>query len=75
MKKLVVALAVSAVLSSCHYLQGEARETLEANEKYKSEKAEYSVNRANVDVPKSEAAAPANDSTKVEAASPAAETK
>jgi hypothetical protein len=75
MKKLVVVLATSAILSSCHYLQGEARETLETNEKYKSEKAEYSVNRANVDVPKSEAAAPANDSSSADAALPAAEKK
>lgn len=75
MKKLFVALAVSAVLSSCHYLQGEARETLETNEKYKSEKAEYSVNRANVEIPKSEADAPAATAADSTSAAPAAETK
>ncbi|MFN4083540.1 MAG: hypothetical protein ACK4K9_07915 [Bacteroidia bacterium] len=54
MKKIFLVLFVAATLSSCHYLQGEARETLETNEKYKSEKADYSVNRANVSVQKEE---------------------
>jgi ABC-type uncharacterized transport system auxiliary subunit len=48
MKKLVAILAISASLSACHYGTEEAQKTLDANEQYKSEKADYSVNRANV---------------------------
>jgi hypothetical protein len=55
------ALAVS--LASCHYGQNEAKETLERNEQYKTEKADYSVNRAGNGATKSESATPA-DSTK-----------
>jgi hypothetical protein len=32
--------------TSCHYGENEAKETIERNEKYKSEKQDYSVNRA-----------------------------
>lgn len=46
MKKLVAAAALVATLSACHYGQNEAKETLERNEQYKNEKADYSVNRA-----------------------------
>jgi hypothetical protein len=48
MKKLVLALAAVASLSitACHYGQEEAGKTLERNEQYKGDKAEYSVNRA-----------------------------
>lgn len=48
MKKLVFALAAVAVLSitACHYGQEEAEKTLERNDQYKGDKAEYSVNRA-----------------------------
>jgi len=48
MKKLVFALAAVALLSltACHFRQEEAKETLERNELYKGDKAEYSVNRA-----------------------------
>ena len=66
MKKLAIALATVSVfaLTSCHYGQGEAKETLGRNEQYKSEKADYSVNRAGGDAPKEEVAAPvATDST------------
>ena len=60
MKKLAIAFATLSVfaITSCHYGQGEAKETLERNEQYKSEKADYSVNRAGADAPKEEAAAP-----------------
>lgn len=46
MKKLVVSAFVIASLASCHYGQDEAKKTLERNEKYKNENAEFSVNRA-----------------------------
>lgn len=48
MKKLFfAAIALSIVsLSACHYGQDEAKQTLERNEQYKSEKADYSINRA-----------------------------
>lgn len=46
MKKLVVSAFVIASLASCHYGQEDAKKTLERNEKYKNENAEFSVNRA-----------------------------
>ncbi len=66
MKKILVAFAVLASLSACHYGTEEAQKTLETNEQYKSDKADYSVNRANV---KAEAAPVVADSA---AAAPAA---
>ena len=48
MKKLLVAIAFAATCSACHYGTEEAQKTLETNEQYKSDKADYSVNRANV---------------------------
>lgn len=56
----IAALAIS--LASCHYGQDEAKQTLERNEQYKSEKADYSINRAGGDA-KAESATPV-DSTK-----------
>jgi hypothetical protein len=46
MKKILAASLVIASLSSCHYGQDEAKETLERNELYKTEKTDYSVNKA-----------------------------
>ena len=46
MKKLIVSAFVLVTISACHYGQDEAKKTLERNEQYKNEKAEYSVNRA-----------------------------
>lgn len=46
MKKLFAAAIVVTSLSACHYGQDEAKQTLERNELYKTEKADYSVNRA-----------------------------
>lgn len=46
MKKLFAAAIVVASLSACHYGQDEAKQTLERNELYKTEKTDYSVNRA-----------------------------
>lgn len=46
MKKLLVSAIVIASLTSCHFRQDEAKETLERNEIYKTEKAEFSVHRA-----------------------------
>lgn len=46
MKKLIASAFVIASLTSCHYGQDEAKKTLERNEKYKNENAEFSVNRA-----------------------------
>lgn len=59
MKKLAIAFATLSVfaITSCHYGQEEAKTTLERNEQYKSEKADYSVNRAGGDAPKEEATA------------------
>jgi hypothetical protein len=48
MKKILVAFAFAASLSACHYGTDEAQKTLKANEQYKSDKADYSINRANV---------------------------
>ncbi|MCU0442909.1 MAG: hypothetical protein MUE96_10970 [Bacteroidia bacterium] len=60
MKKTAITLlsfaAFAFSIASCHYGQDEAKQTLERNEQYKSEKAEYSVNRAGGDAPKAEAA-------------------
>ncbi len=65
MKKLALAIAAVSLLAlaSCHYGQEEAKETLERNEQYKGEKADYSVNRAGGDAPKEEVAATPADST------------
>ncbi|TAE87404.1 MAG: hypothetical protein EAY81_04170 [Bacteroidetes bacterium] len=59
-------------MSACHYGQDEAKQTLERNEKYKTEKAEYSINRAgeygnpnNTQKPDTMVAKPANDTTSV----------
>jgi hypothetical protein len=48
MKKLILpAFAAMALLvSACHYGQNEAKETIERNEQYKTEKQDYSVNKA-----------------------------
>lgn len=58
MKKLLFLGLLTATLSACHYGQDEAQKTIETNEQYKSEKADYSVNRANVK-PEAPAATPA----------------
>lgn len=48
MKKFIAALFVSSlVISACHYGQDEAKETLQTNEQYKSDKVDYSTNRGN----------------------------
>lgn len=48
MKKFTIAaLFISALtITACHYGQDEAKETIERNELYKTDKADYSVNRA-----------------------------
>jgi hypothetical protein len=46
MKKILASALVIVSLSACHYGQDEAKQTLERNELYKTEKADYSVNRA-----------------------------
>ena len=46
MKKILAAALVIVSLSACHYGQDEAKQTLERNELYKTEKADYSVNKA-----------------------------
>lgn len=53
MKKLAIAFATISVfaLTACHYGEDEAKSTLKRNEEYKSEKADYSVNRAGGDAP------------------------
>ena len=48
MKKLLAIFIISAGLTACHYGTEEAQKTLDANEQYNTENAEYSVNRANV---------------------------
>jgi hypothetical protein len=61
MKKLFTFAFALALLSltACHYGQDEARKTIEANEKYKSENKDYSVNRAGERGKKSTASAEA----------------
>lgn len=59
MKKILFAFAFAASLSACHYGTEEAKNTLDDNAKYKSESADYSVNRANVKA--EESAAPATE--------------
>ena len=49
MKKTLSILGFAAIFASCHYGQDEARKTLQTNEEYKTDKKEYSVNRANPD--------------------------
>jgi phage protein D len=48
MKKAFFALAVVALfsVSACHYGQDEAKQTIQDNEKYKTENKDYSINRA-----------------------------
>jgi hypothetical protein len=50
MKKLAITLlsftSFAFLLASCHYGQSEAKQTIERNEQYKTEKADYSINRA-----------------------------
>ncbi len=46
MKKILASALVIVSLSACHYGQDEAKQTLERNELYKTEKADYSVNKA-----------------------------
>ena len=48
MKKLIftAVACVTMIVSSCHYGQNEAKETIERNELYKTEKQDYSINRA-----------------------------
>lgn len=65
----------SMVFTACHYGQDEAKGTLESNDQYKADKADFSVNRAGE-------GGKMNDETKVEpapvdsvVAAPAAETK
>ncbi len=48
MKRLLVAVVFAATFSACHYGTNEAQNTLKANEQYKTDQAEFSVNRANV---------------------------
>jgi len=69
MKKLFIAIAFAATFSACHYGTAEAQKTLETNEQYKSEKADYSVNRANVtaEEPAAEVAPATADSSQVPA--------
>jgi len=61
MKKIALTIfsfvAFSFLLASCHYGENEAKETIKRNEQYKSEKLEYSINRADADSPKAEVAA------------------
>lgn len=67
MKKILVAFAFAASLSACHYGTDEAQKTLKANEQYKSEKADYSINRANVTAEADNAAAPVDTTAAVAA--------
>lgn len=78
-KYTIAALFLGALsFSACHYGVDEAKGSLERNEQYKGDKADYSVNRAgeggkmNSEV-KEEAPAPAADTT-AHAEAPAAET-
>ncbi len=78
MKKFTIsALFVAALcITACHYGQNEAKDTLERNEKYKTENADYSVNRAGDGGKMNETVATESTpvDTTVKAATPAAET-
>jgi hypothetical protein len=67
MKKILVAFAFAASLSACHYGTDEAQKTLKANEQYKSDKADYSINRANVTAEADKEAAQVDTTTAVTA--------
>ncbi len=67
MKKILVAFAFAASLSACHYGTDEAQKTLKANEQYKSDKADYSINRANVTAEADKEAAPVDTTAAVTA--------
>ena len=77
MKKFTIAaLFLSALtMTACHYGQNEAKDTLERNELYKNDKAEYSVNRAGDGGKLNNEAKPTAtiDTTAVKATEPAAE--
>lgn len=68
MKKLLSIALFAALLTSCHYGTEEAEKTLKTNEEYKTDKADYSVNRANVEAAKPETTEQNNptDSAKAE---------
>jgi hypothetical protein len=64
MKKFLAVAFVAVTLTACHYGQEDAQKTLEANEKYKTDKAEFSTNRGNDGVATGEeAVAATTDST------------
>ena len=73
MKKILVAFAFAASLSACHYGTNEAQKTLQDNEKYKTDQAGYSINRANVTAEAPADAVTPADTTVVVAAPAAAE--
>ncbi|MBC7382966.1 MAG: hypothetical protein H7296_08220 [Bacteroidia bacterium] len=64
MKKLLVLFALAATFSACHYGEEEAKKTLNTNELYKGDKAEFSVNRANVEAGDATVAMPADSAAK-----------
>jgi hypothetical protein len=63
MKKIAVLITLGFTLTfgACHYGAEEAKQTLETNKEYQGNKSDYSVNRANVAVPKE--SAPEADTT------------
>jgi hypothetical protein len=63
MKKFLAVAFVAVSLTACHYGQEDAQKTLEANEKYKTDKAEFSTNRGNDGVATEETVAATTDST------------
>lgn len=81
MKKILIAALFIGSITACHYGQNEAKETLERNDQYKTDKADYSVNRAgeggkmNATAAPAEPAAPADTATKAEAPAAAPEHK
>lgn len=64
MKKILFVFTLGAMLTSCHYGADDARKTLDTNEEYKTEKADYSVNSANVEPAKVETLKDVSDTTK-----------
>lgn len=63
MKRLLVAIVFAATFSACHYGTNEAQNTLKANEQYKTDQAEFSVNRANASAGETANTAPADSSS------------
>jgi hypothetical protein len=69
MKKLAIVLLSAVSLAACHYGENEAKQTLQRNEEYKSEKTDYSINKAGEYGKQNGVATATPDSTKTDSTS------